>query len=181
MWDNHHKITATEINLMHANNVLYLQERLVHLIHQNRLKSHAKHFFQVFTSNKHLHIWMSRAQHLSTTWGCYFSSNHHPGVVACSTLETCLNDHRLWCIGSCVVCYNKSMSTSPEFHPHRCHTLRWYCCPPGHSNTRGWAICTLGTHINNGGVKLKNCAHKSENIAPACIKQIDISMSSVCS
>ena len=125
------------------------------------LKSHVNSFF---TSNKNLHIWVSRAQCGSsshTTWGSYFSSNYHSDVVVCSTPETSLNDLSLWCIGGAVGCYCRSMTTSSELHPHRCHTLRWYCCVPGHSNTRGWATHTLSTHINSVEVKLSDCMYKS--------------------
>ena len=120
------------------------------------------HAGNLFTSNKHFH-WPAIPCGAYTKWGC--SSNYHSDVIVCSTPETSLNDFSLWCIGSCVACYwIPRPSVSSELHPHRCHTLRWYCCAPGHSSSRCWTIHTLSTHSNSGEWKLSSYIHNSEEI-----------------
>ena len=111
---------------------------------------------------KYLH-WSATQCGTLTIW--YFSSDHHSDVVVSNTLEASLNELSLWCTVSCVVCYYRSSATSSNVHPHRCYTLRWCCCSPGHSNSRGWAIHTLSTHSNSGGEwKLSSCTKKKWNV-----------------
>jgi len=112
-----------------------------------------------FTSNEHLHLSATHCG-IYTIWGV--SSNYHIGIVACTTLETIQNDFSVWCIGSCEGWHCRAiMTTSSELYSHRWHTLRWYCCVPGHSNVSCWAPHTLSTHINNsGGCKPSSCMDK---------------------
>ena len=110
------------------------------------------HAHNLFTSNKyslwstaHWEEWKAVQRQEYVNY-----SNYHSDVVVCTTLETSLNDLGLWCIGSCVGCYHRPMTTSSELHCHRClHTLWWYCCVLGHSCCRGWAIHILSTHRNS--------------------------------
>jgi len=88
-----------------------------------------------------------------------YSGNCHSDVVDCKTLETSLNDLSLWCIGSCVGSHYTPTDTGSEQHCNRCHTHRWCCSAPGHSNTRSWTIHTLSTCSNSMQWKPISCMH----------------------
>ena len=101
-------------------------------------------------------------------WGC--SSNYHRDIVVWNTLKASLNELGLWCTVSVVVCYYRSrVAPSSELHPHRCHTLWWCCCSPGHSNSRGRVIHTLSVHSNSSGEwKLSSYTKKKWNCGVCC-------------
>ena len=105
---------------------------------------------------------------LDTTQFLYCNYQHRD-IIRCSTLQWTPNDLSAWCVGSCVACCYRSSWTNPELYLHRYHTLRWYCCPPVHSNSRSWLIHTLSTQSNRIGAKVESCkTNKVVNLLTIC-------------